>query len=326
MTSLGITRQAIVNELQAHESDSYYLGTPYHGDDWQSPKGDTSYNGQAGMNCGGFVSYVLRKAGINTSAVMELIQQVKGQTSWFGSGKPYDIMAGASNYRNLVENAELTAYVFQTKSEMLNSGVLEKGDIILMWYSRTPDPGEDNHIGFYWGDYEGDDLLWHSSESNPGGNAITSITPKSATSIYIVIKIEPSKPKEYTVTLTKTSADVSITQGNSAYSLAGAVYNVYKGTTASGSVVATFTTDSSGHATITPPLEDGTYAVKEVKPAKGFKLDPQTHVFTIDGADTSLNVQDVWSKKIVKQVQAHKVMPVWPERFTEYPIKKAGKP
>ncbi len=292
MTSLGVTRQAIVNELEAHESDSFYLGTPYHVEDWQSPKGDTSYNGQAGMNCGGFVSYVLRKAGINSTKVMELIQEVKGQTSWFGSGKPYDIMAGASNYRNLVENGELTAYVFQTKSEMLNSGVLEKGDIILMWYSRTPDPGEDNHIGFYWGDYEGDDLLWHSSESNPGGNAITSITPKSATSIYIVIKIEPSKPKEYTVTLTKTSADVSITQGNSAYSLAGAVYNVYKGTTASGSVVATFTTDSSGHATITPPLEDGTYAVKEVKPAKGFKLDPQTHVFTIDGADTSINVQD----------------------------------
>ena len=46
MTSLGITRQAIVNELQSHEDDDYYLGTPYHGDDWQSPKGDTSYNGQ----------------------------------------------------------------------------------------------------------------------------------------------------------------------------------------------------------------------------------------------------------------------------------------
>ena len=129
MTSLGVTRQAIVNELEAHESDSFYLGTPYHVEDWQSPKGDTSYNGQAGMNCGGFVSYVLRKAGINSTKVMELIQEVKGQTSWFGSGKPYDIMAGASNYRNLVENGELTAYVFQTKSEMLNSGVLEKGDI-----------------------------------------------------------------------------------------------------------------------------------------------------------------------------------------------------
>ena len=292
MTSLGITRQAIVNELQSHEDDDYYLGTPYHGDDWQSPKGDTSYNGQAGMNCGGFVSYVLRKAGINTAAVMELIQEVKGQTSWFGSGKPYDIMAGASNYRNLVENAELTAYAFQTKSEMLNSGILEKGDIILMWYSRSPDPGQDNHIGFYWGDYDGQDLMWHSSDLNSGGNAIGPITPKSASSYYILIKIEPLQPKEYTVTLTKTSADISITQGNSAYSLAGAVYNVYKGTTANGSVVATFTTDSSGHATITPPLEDGTYAVKEVKPAKGFKLDPQTHVFTIDGADTSINVQD----------------------------------
>ncbi len=72
-------------------------------------------------------------------------------------------------------------------------------------------------------------------------------------------KIEPIKPKEYTVTLTKTSADVSITQGNSAYSLAGATYNVYKGTSGTGSVVATFTTDEAGHATLSTPLEDGIY-------------------------------------------------------------------
>lgn len=45
----------------------------------------------------------------------------------------------------------------------------------------------------------------------------------------ILIKIEPLQPKDYQVTLTKTSADVSITQGNSAYSLAGATYNVYEG-------------------------------------------------------------------------------------------------
>ena len=81
------------------------------------------------------------------------------------------------------------------------------------------------------------------------------------------------QPKDYQVTLTKTSADVSITQGNSAYSLAGATYNVYKGTSGTGSVVATFTTDEAGHATLSTPLEDGTYSVKEVTPPKGYKLD-----------------------------------------------------
>ena len=51
MTSVGVTRQAIVRELEAHEDDNYYLGTPYAGGDAQSPNGDTSYNsGAAGMN------------------------------------------------------------------------------------------------------------------------------------------------------------------------------------------------------------------------------------------------------------------------------------
>ena len=101
------------------------------------------------------------------------------------------------------------------------------------------------------------------------------------------------QPKEYTVTLTKTSADVSITEGNSAYSLAGATYNVYKGTSGTGDVVATFTTDSAGHATLSTPLEDGTYSVKEASPPpKGYKLDTKVYTFTINGGDTSLSVED----------------------------------
>ena len=99
--------------------------------------------------------------------------------------------------------------------------------------------------------------------------------------MWRIIKIEPLQPKEYTVTLTKTSADVSITQGNSAYSLAGATYNVYEGTSGTGSVVATFTTDEAGHATLSTPLEDGTYSVKEVTPPKGYKLDTKVYTFTI---------------------------------------------
>ena len=130
----------------------------------------------------------------------------------------------------------------------------------------------------------------HPSQS---GNQISAITPKTEGSFYILIKIEPVKPKEYTVTLTKTSADVSITQGNSAYSLAGATYNVYKGTSGTGSVVATFTTDSAGHATLSTPLEDGTYSVKEASPPpKGYKLDTKVNTFTINGGDTSLSVED----------------------------------
>ena len=42
MTSVGVTRQAIVRELEAHENDDFYLGTKYVGGDAQSPNGDAS--------------------------------------------------------------------------------------------------------------------------------------------------------------------------------------------------------------------------------------------------------------------------------------------
>ena len=292
MTSVGVTRESIVRELEAHEDDNYYLGTPYAGGDAQSPNGDTSYNsGAAGMNCAGFISYVLRKAGLDAETTMEIMHQTP--VNQYGSGLPYDWLAGASNYKNLIENGNISAYAFRTKQELLSSGLAEKGDIILMWWSNSPGAdGADNHIGFFWGEASDDDVMWHSGTEPGSGNQISAITPKTPGSFYILIKIEPLQPKDYQVTLTKTSADVSITQGNSAYSLAGATYNVYKGTSGTGSVVATFTTDEAGHATLSTPLEDGTYSVKEVTPPKGYKLDEKIYTFTINGADTSLSVED----------------------------------
>ena len=292
MTSVGVTREAIVRELESHENDDFYLGTPYEGGDAQSPNGDTGYNGHAGLNCGGFVSYVLRAAGLDAEKAMEIMHRTP--VNQYGSGLPYDWLAGASNYKNLIENGNISAYAFRTKQELLNSGLAEKGDIIVMWWSDTPgEDSADNHIGFFWGEKSDDDVLWHSSTHPQSGNQISAITPKTEGSFYILIKIEPVKPKEYTVTLTKTSADVSITEGNSAYSLAGATYNVYKGTSGTGDVVATFTTDSAGHATLSTTLEDGTYSVKEASPPpKGYKLDTKVYTFTINGADTSLSVED----------------------------------
>ena len=291
MTSVGVTRESIVRELEAHENDDFYLGTKYVGGDAQSPNGDASYNsGTVGMNCAGFISYVLRKAGLDAETTMEIMH--KTPVSQFGSGLPYDWLAGASNYKNLIENGNISAYAFRTKQELLSSGLAEKGDIILMWWSNSPGAdGADNHIGFFWGDSPSEDKMWHSSTHPQSGNQISEIVPKTPGSYFILIKTENEEPT-YSVTLTKTSADVSITQGNSAYSLAGATYNVYKGTSGTGSVVATFTTDEAGHATLSTPLEDGTYSVKEVTPPKGYKLDEKIYTFTINGADTSLSVED----------------------------------
>ncbi len=291
MTQYGVTRAKIVSHLESHEHDDFYLGTPYQGGDWQSPNGDTSYNGSAGMNCTGFVSYVLRACGLNTGTFLEQLS-LTGSTIWAGSGLPYDLMSGASNYLNAVQNGDIAAYTFRDKSELLASGLAQKGDILLMWWSLSPfDDGADNHIGFFWGDSSSEDKMWHSSTHPQSGNQISEIVPKTPGSYFILIKTENEEPT-YSVTLTKTSADVSITQGNSAYSLAGATYNVYKGTSGTGDVVATFTTDEAGHATLSTPLEDGTYSVKEVTPPKGYKLDEKIYTFTINGADTSLSVED----------------------------------
>ena len=180
MTSVGVTREAIVRELESHENDDFYLGTPYEGGDAQSPNGDTGYNGHAGLNCGGFVSYVLRAAGLDAEKAMEIMQEVPGTTNWFGSGKPYDILAGASNYMNLIKNYDISAYAFRTKQELLNSGLAEKGDIIVMWWSDTPgEDSADNHIGFFWGEASDDDVMWHSGTEPSSGNQISAITPKT---------------------------------------------------------------------------------------------------------------------------------------------------
>ena len=301
MTQYGVTRDAIVSHLESHEHDSFYLGTPYEAGDWQSPNGDTSYNGRAGMNCTGFVSYVLRKVGLDTDTFLEQLS-ITGSTIWAGSGLPYDLMSGASNYANAVENGDIAAYTFKTKEELLSSGLAQKGDIILMWWSLSPfDDGADNHIGFFWGDSSSEDKMWHSSTHPKSGNQISEIVPKTPGSYFILIKTE--NIKEYNVTLTKTSADATVTEGNSAYSLAGATYNVYKGTTASGTVVATFTTDANGHADINPPLEPGAYSVKEVTAPKGYELDPNIHIFTIDSSDVTIDVVDDPGKMILKVVK-----------------------
>lgn len=186
LSELGVTRAALLKELEAHEQDNYYLGTPYVPGDWQSPKGDTRYNGRAGMNCGGFVSYVLRKAGLRAEEAMGLITLVPGQSLVFASGKAYDLLAGASNYRNLIKNGGLEAYVFSSPGKLLASGKAEKGDILFIDKGPGARPGDDTHIGFYWEDAPGR-AMWHSGDN---GNGITAITAATADPVYILIKID----------------------------------------------------------------------------------------------------------------------------------------
>lgn len=383
ISDYGVTRDKVVAELTSHQSDNYYLGTTYVGGDSQSPNGDTSYNyGSAGLNCAGFVSYVLCKLGLNAgtsdlnnhtalpaSSVQGLMTKAVGGRSadWYSSYKSRNLLAGASNYCFWIANGDLKSYAFQSKSDMLSSGVLEKGDIILMLPTTASASDRDTHIGFFWGNSSSEDNMWHSFASN---NHISTITPKTSPSYYVVIKYAPS---EYTLTLNKTSSNPSLTNNNSNYSLPGAVYEVYgnkttyttstvtyytvnasgglnlrssantsssvlitmtngasvrylstsgswyrveythsNGTTYTGyasstyltnkttqtiytptvtsnALLGTLTTNSSGSASLVVPA--GTVSVKEKTAPKGFSVDNETHTVTMDGNKT-LNVSD----------------------------------
>lgn len=122
-------------------------------------------------------------------------------------------------------------------------------------------------------------------------------TCPGTTQTMAYIKIKGENPK-YTVTLTKTSADVKITNGNANYSLEGAVYNVYEANGmpnhdyTNDPVVATFTTQKDGHATLSKKLENGDYVTIEQVAPLGYTLDTSVHRFSVDGKNTDIPVVD----------------------------------
>ena len=121
-------------------------------------------------------------------------------------------------------------------------------------------------------------------------------TCPGTTKTMAYIKIKGEKPS-YTITLNKTSADLTITNGNPNYSLKGAVYYVYKDVNIPDypywdhEPYATFTTDANGHAELSKKLQPGNYVTFEAVAPKGYCADSKIHKFTITG-ETTLNVVD----------------------------------
>lgn len=122
-------------------------------------------------------------------------------------------------------------------------------------------------------------------------------TCPGTTQTMAYIKIKGEKPK-YTVTLTKTSADVKITNGNANYSLEGAVYYVYKDVNIPDypywnyKPYAIFTTDANGHAELSKKLENGNYVTIEQVAPLGYTLDTSVHRFSVGGKSTDISVVD----------------------------------
>lgn len=121
-------------------------------------------------------------------------------------------------------------------------------------------------------------------------------TCPGTTQTMAYIKIKGEKPK-YTITLNKTSADLTITNGNPNYSLEGAVYYVYEYVNTPDypywdyEPYATFTTDANGHAELSKKLSPNDYVTFEAVAPKGYCADSKIHKFTIT-KDATLNVVD----------------------------------
>ena len=121
-------------------------------------------------------------------------------------------------------------------------------------------------------------------------------TCPGTTKTMAYIKIKGEKPS-YTITLNKTSADLTVTNGNPNYSLKGAVYYVYEYVNTPDypywdyEPYATFTTDENGHAELSKKLSPNDYVTFEAVAPKGYCADSKIHKFTVTG-ETTLNVVD----------------------------------
>ena len=107
--------------------------------------------------------------------------------------------------------------------------------------------------------------------------------------VYSYLKVQTVTPF-YSIYLKKSSSNTSITNGDSGYSLAGAVYKIYN---SSGTEVASITTDSSGKGSSSVKLKNGTYTAVESQAPPGYALDTTSHTVRINNADATLNVSDV---------------------------------
>ena len=87
------------------------------------------------------------------------------------------------------------------------------------------------------------------------------------------------------IVVKKTSANANMTSGNSAYSLANAVYGVYSDANCSNQV-GTVTTDINGNSNALT-VQTGTYYVKEKTASTGYNLDTTTYTVTVSNNQTS---------------------------------------
>ena len=177
---LGINYNNLLNWLKNHDNKSsnpnYYIGTPFVMDDYRMPNGDRSSRYASGnyglptttpqLNCTGFVWHVLQSVSSKKSLI-------PAEVGWV----------------SLYRDNDISRYYFTSKSAMLRSGLLEKGDIIWQFCTEGEYYGSGyNHIGIYYGNGTSN-VFWHSAGK---ANAITEVRGCGRPVTFcVVVKAKP---------------------------------------------------------------------------------------------------------------------------------------
>lgn len=99
-------------------------------------------------------------------------------------------------------------------------------------------------------------------------------------------------PKTGSAELDKKSDNPSMTDNNNCYSLAGAVYGIWKNASCSGDAWKSMTTDAKGNAKI-DGLPFGNYWVQETTPSKGFERDETIYPISVTEANPKATIHSV---------------------------------
>jgi hypothetical protein len=256
----GVTRNEVVSYLTKNKSR--FLGTPYGADKAHE---DPVPGKKGHMQCTGFIWYVLYNMPVKKHHARNEI--------------PDGVSANKVGWVSWANKNNIRYYDFKTKKNMLDSGILEKGDIIWSFVDGgvTTKNGS-HHVGFFWGDSPHDDKYWHSSnrqDKTSKGNLIEGIVTGNRIS-----KIEPKKPtvklwrvykwktvKKYRFTLLKSATTEGV---NTSGDLSGAIFSIHNDSP-SGKEVGRLVTDKEGKA-LSPELEEGIYYIKEETPPKNYQI------------------------------------------------------